>query len=189
MSTSETPAIRIVECDPQWPMAFAAMRHVLTRVLGALALAIEHVGSTAVPGLAAKLILDLDVVIASPVHLPEAIRALARLGYFHQGDLGIVGREAFGRHGPDVPRGGTGRTWPAHHLYVCAHDSAEWVRHVTFRDYLRHHPEAVEMYAQLKRQLAQRFPHDREAYAQHKTGFVEAILRRAAGSGPSLQRP
>ena len=189
MSINETPVITIVEYDPQWPVAFAAVRHVLVKTLGALTLAIEHVGSTAVPGLAAKPMLDLDVVIASPAHLPEVIQTLVLLGYFHQGDLGIVGREAFGRHGPDVPRDGTGRTWPAHHLYVCAHDSAELARHVTFRDYLRHHPEAVEAYAQLKRQLAQRFPHNREAYTQHKTGFVEDMLRRASGSGSSLQRP
>jgi GrpB-like predicted nucleotidyltransferase (UPF0157 family) len=188
MSMSETSVITIVEYDPQWPVAFAALRYVLATTLGALALAIEHVGSTAVPGLAAKPILDLGVVIASQARLPEAIQSLARLGYFHQGDLGIVGREAFGRHGPDVPRDGTGRPWPAHHLYVCAHDSAELARHVTFRDYLRHHPEAVAAYAQRKRQLAHRFPHDREAYTQHKTEFIEAMLRRASGSGPSWQR-
>ena len=185
---SETPVVAIVEYDPQWPVDFAAVRHALATRLGSLAVAIEHVGSTAVPGLASKPILDLDVVIASPARLPEVIEVLARLGYFHQGDLGIVGREAFGRHGPDVPRDGTGRTWPAHHLYVCAVDSAELTRHRTFRDYLRQHPEAVSAYAQLKRQLAQRFPRHREAYAQHKTEFVAATLRRAGESDASSPR-
>ena len=185
---SETSVITIVEYDPQWPVMFAELQQVLVSALGTAAIAIEHVGSTAVPGLAAKPVLDLDVVMASPASLPATIAALARLGYRHQGDLGIRGRESFGRHGSDLPRDGTGRLWPTHHLYVCAHDSAELARHVTFRNYLRHHPEAVAAYAQLKRQLAHRFPHDREAYTQHKTEFVEAILQRASGSGTSLQR-
>jgi GrpB-like predicted nucleotidyltransferase (UPF0157 family) len=185
---SQTPGITIGEYDPQWPVAFAAVRHVLAKALGTLALAIEHVGSTAIPGLAAKPILDLDVVIACREYLPDVIEALSLLGYFHQGDLGIVGREAFGRRSPDVPRDGTGRAWPAHHLYVCAHDSAELARHITFRDYLRKHPEAVEAYAKLKRRLAERFAHDHEEYAQHKTGFVEDVLRRADGSDSSSQR-
>jgi GrpB-like predicted nucleotidyltransferase (UPF0157 family) len=188
VTMSQTLGITIAEYDPQWPVTFAAVRHVLAKTLGTLALAIEHVGSTAIPGLAAKPILDLDVVVAYREYLPDVIEALSLLGYFHQGDLGIVGREAFGRRSPDVPRDGRGRTWPPHHLYVCAHDSAELARHITFRDYLRQTPEAVEAYAKLKRRLAEDFAHDHEAYAQHKTGFVEDMLRRAAESDSSLQR-
>lgn len=179
MSVSETRTITIVAYNPQWPVMFAELRRVLETALGTIAVSIEHVGSTAVPGLVAKPIIDLDVVIASFARLPDAIQALGLLGYVHEGDLGIAGREAFRRQGHDVPRDGTGRTWPKHHLYVCARDSAELVRHVAFRDSLRSQQEAAAAYAQLKGQLVQQFPQDREAYTQGKRGFIEAILRRA----------
>ena len=180
MSVSETRTITIVAYNPQWPVMFAELRRVLETALGTIALSIEHVGSTAVPGLAAKPIIDLDIVIASSDCLSDAIQALALLGYVHEGDLGVTGREAFARQGHDVPWDGTGRTWPQHHLYVCARDSAALARHGAFRDYLRQHPEAAAAYAQLKDQLAHQFPHDREAYTQGKRGFIEAILRRAS---------
>jgi GrpB-like predicted nucleotidyltransferase (UPF0157 family) len=179
MSVSETHPITIVAYNPQWPLLFAELRQVLEAGLGTLALSIEHVGSTAVPGLAAKPIVDLDIVIASSDCLSDAIRALALLGYVHEGDLGVAGREVFARQGQDVPWDGTGRPWPQHHLYVCARDSAELARHVAFRDYLRQHSEVAAAYVQLKGQLAQQFSHDREAYTQGKRGFIEAILRRA----------
>jgi len=171
----------IGDYDPQWPVAFAALRQVIGAALGDLAVAIEHVGSTAVPGLAAKPIIDLVVVIASRAQLPAVIAALARLGYIHEGDKGIPGREAFDRAGPDVPRDGSGQTWPDQHLYVCARDNAELARQLAFRDYLRAHPPAAAAYAALKRELAREFRHDREAYTDHKRDFVEGILRLAAG--------
>lgn len=139
-------------------------------VLGDLAVAIEHVGSTAVPGLAAKPIIDLDVVVASAEDIPEAIERLARLGYYHQGDLGIPGREAF-----RSPGGA-----PEHHLYLCPQDSPELRRHLAFRDYLRSHPEAAEEYAELKRALAQRFPDRRSDYTAGKAAWIAGILSRAS---------
>lgn len=142
-------------------------------------MSIEHVGSTSVPGLAAKPIIDLDVVIESNAQLPEAIESLAQLGYVHEGDLGIAGREAFARQGQDVPRDGTGRMWPNHHLYVCAQDSEELTRHLTFRDYLWKNPNAVLAYTKLKRQLAQQFPHDIESYIQGKRTFIDEIVEHA----------
>lgn len=96
-----------------------------TAVLGDVAMRIEHVGSTSVPGLAAKPILDIDVVIESREKLPAAIERLATLGYEHEGDHNVAGREAF-RPG----EGTTPRTWPAHHLYVCAQDNRELLRHL-----------------------------------------------------------
>lgn len=178
----QSPApVVIADYDAGWPEAFQDLKQALEAGLGPLALAIEHVGSTAVPGLAAKPIIDLDVVIESVDRLPQAIAALARLGYVHQGDRGIAGREMFWRLGPDVPRDGSGRSWPEHHLYVCARDSAELARHLAFRDYLRAHPKTAAAYAKLKRGLARRFPRDREAYSRAKTEFVAAALRRAKG--------
>jgi GrpB-like predicted nucleotidyltransferase (UPF0157 family) len=177
-----SPVVPVIieDYDPRWAEEFDALQAVLSRAVGSLALAIEHVGSTAVPGLAAKPILDIDLVIASRERLPQVIQALGTLGYFHRGDLGISGRESFGRQDETVPRAGAGRVWMAHHLYVCAQDSAQLRQHLAFCDYLRQHPQAVEAYAQLKRALAERFRLDREAYVEHKTGFIREILRRAS---------
>ena len=136
-------SVVIVDYDPQWPQVFHDLSRVIGGALGERALSIEHVGSTAVPGLAAKPIIDIDVVIASDDQLPAVIQALALLGYVHQGDLGIPQREAFNRQGDDVPRGGLGGTWPEHHLYVCPQDSRELRRHLAFRDFLRAHPKKV----------------------------------------------
>ncbi len=176
--------IEIVEYDPAWPRTFEALRAVVVRALGDLALTVEHVGSTSVPGLAAKPIIDMDVVIASRDQLPHMFERLRALGYVHQGDLDIAGREAFGREafgreGEDVPRDGSaGRTfWPTHNLYVCAQNNRELGRHLAFRNYLRAHPD--EAYEDLKRDLARRHQGDIDTYSRAKTKFVEGILQKA----------
>ncbi|HLW84975.1 MAG TPA: GrpB family protein [Candidatus Sulfotelmatobacter sp.] len=159
----------VVDYDPRWPAQFEALWRRIGGALGDLAAAIEHVGGTAVPGLAAKPVIDIDVLLWSSGGLPEAIERLAALGYVHEGDLGIAGREAF-RQPPDQP---------AHHLYVCIPDSEEYRRHLAFRDYLRAHPESVSSYAELKRGLARQYRDDREKYVSGKDEFVNEILRRA----------
>lgn len=175
---NKTRDIKIVPYDPRWPVVFAGLGRVLKRTLDSLAVSVEHVGSTSVPGLPAKPIIDVDVAIESEGLLPNVAARLATLGYVHEGDKGIPGREAFGREGQDVPRDGSGRAWPAHHLYVCAQDSRELGRHLAFRDFLRSHSSEAAAYASLKRQLAERFPHDIDSYSRGKNEFVEAILER-----------
>jgi GrpB-like predicted nucleotidyltransferase (UPF0157 family) len=102
---------------------------------------------------------------------------LALLGYRHVGDLGVPGREAFARDGAeDVPRDGSGRRWPAHHLYACASDARELRRHLSFRDWLRSRPAAAVEYGKLKERLAELYREDRDAYTDAKTDFIEAIL-------------
>ena len=156
--------------DPAWPALFQALRDRLTAALGALAVEIHHVGSTAVSGLAAKPIIDTDVVIAAASHLPLAAERLTALGYVDKGEQGVAGRRAF-RPPADAP---------AHHLYVCVQDSPELTRHLAFRDHLRADPETCAAYAQLKLALAERFGSDRESYTAAKTTFVEATLRACA---------
>lgn len=157
----------IEDYDPHWPQLFEMLRSRIAAALGELAISIEHVGSTAVPGLAAKPIIDIDVLLRSTSDLPVVIRKLGYLGYEHRGDLGVSGREAF-RIKSDAVR---------HHLYVCPPDSREYERHVAFRNYLRTHPADANAYALLKRELASRFRNDREAYNQAKSEFVERILQ------------
>jgi GrpB-like predicted nucleotidyltransferase (UPF0157 family) len=160
----------VADYDPRWPATFERIRTPIAAALGALAVRIEHVGSTSVPGLAAKPIIDLDVVIASRADLPAVIARLGPLGYRPQGDLGIPGRESF-NNPPGLPE---------HHLYVCVADNAELARHLAFRDYLRGHPEAVRGYASLKRSLAIRFRNDRDAYTEAKAAFIEQALASSA---------
>jgi GrpB-like predicted nucleotidyltransferase (UPF0157 family) len=161
--------IQIMDYDPRWPDIFAALRARIADALGSLAQRIEHVGSTAVPWLAAKPIIDIDVVIATWSDLPTIIDYLQRLGYHHEGDLGVSGREAFTTP-PDTP---------PHHLYVCTTDSPQLVHHLAFRDYLRAHPDTARAYADLKKSLAKRFPADRSAYTDAKAAFIGHILQTA----------
>jgi GrpB-like predicted nucleotidyltransferase (UPF0157 family) len=153
---------------PRWPACFARLRDRLATALGPLAVRIEHVGSTAVPGLAAKPIIDLDVVVATQGDLSAVIERLRPLGYRHEGDLGVPGRDAFAS-----PPGS-----PAHHLYVCPADSPALARHLALRDLLRADPEAARAYGDLKRTLAARFGDDRVAYTEGKTLFIESLLAR-----------
>jgi GrpB-like predicted nucleotidyltransferase (UPF0157 family) len=163
----------IVDYDPHWPDLFQELRAPVVAALGDLVVIVEHVGSTAVPGLAAKPIIDMDVVVPSVTDIPEAIVRLAILGYVHRGDLGIHGREAF------ISPAGK----PRHHLYVCALGSDELHRHRSFRDYLLTHPDDARAYAALKKAAALRFGEDRAAYNEAKTRFVEAVLQRASSGG------
>lgn len=153
--------------DPQWPDCFAAIAAEIRDTLGDLSLAIHHVGSTSVPGLAAKPIIDLDVVIADYSVFPVVVEKLAFIGYLHEGDLGIPCREAFCYEDK--------AHLSKHHLYVCPADSPELKRHLTFRDYLRSHPEAIAEYSRIKQEAAALHPTDIDGYIRHKSPFIEKI--------------
>ncbi len=159
----------VVPYDPAWPAAFARLRDRLAPALGELAVGIEHVGSTAVPGLDAKPIIDVDVVIRHTDDFGAVVERLATLGYEHLGDLGIAGREAF-RATPDQPR---------HHLYVCAAGAPALQAHLALRDALRADPQLATAYAALKRELAERYRDDRDSYAESKSAFIASVLRGA----------
>jgi len=160
----------VVDYDPNWVSIFSQLRDMLSDALGTLPVAIEHVGSTSIPGAAAKSIIDIDVVLRSVKDVQEAIRLLGRIGYRHVGNLGIPGREAF-----ENPA-----TLPAHHLYVVVFGNPEHSRHLQFRNYLRNRPEARDQYSALKKSLAARFKDNREAYTEAKTAFIENVLRQRA---------
>ncbi|WP_165555931.1 GrpB family protein [Kribbella pittospori] len=167
------PPASVVEYDPQWPVWFAEIRSRLTPYLEGIPHTIEHVGSTAVPGLAAKPIIDVDVVVPAVDLVPPTVAAIVAAGYQHEGDLGIPGREAF--------------TLPAdaahhHHLYVVVEGNKAHLDHMLLRDHLRADAGDRERYAALKRELAHLLTTDRAAYVEPKAGLVEEILQRAAQS-------
>jgi GrpB-like predicted nucleotidyltransferase (UPF0157 family) len=156
--------IVIVDYDPEWPTEFDRLRERAAQAVGDVVVSIEHVGSTAVPRLAAKPVIDL-VVVVHPGDVEVAIDRLVAIGYVHEGDRGVEEREAF-----RVPQGER-----RHHLYVCPSNSDELHRELTFRDRLREDPELASAYEALKRQLAIRFRDDRSAYTEAKTDFVTAV--------------
>jgi len=179
------PVKRVIEVVPynhEWKIQFEQIRDVLAKHLGSLVLGIEHVGSTSVPGLASKPILDIDIFISSRDELQNVINALSQLGYDHKGDLGIAGREAFSRRDKMVPYDGSNREWEVHHhLYVCARDSKELISHIAFRNYLRQNPEEVLEYSNVKKRAAKFYPHDIEGYMAYKAECIELILSKTKG--------
>lgn len=162
-----TKRVLVTKYDSQWPEAFQKIRGELEETLGDAILGIEHVGSTAVPGLSAKPVIDIDVVIESYGSFPEILRRLAAAGYCYEGDLGIPGREAFCYE--DKPH------LAKHHLYVCPADSLELRRHITFRDYLRTHPGEAARYGAVKEEAARHFPDSIEDYMKYKADVIHAL--------------
>lgn len=163
--------ITIANYSPAWPREFQKLKDMLWRHVSGNAVDIVHFGSTAVPGLAAKSVIDLTIVIHDRADFPALKTSLENLGFIHEGDLSIPGREAF----KDGPKEG----YMPYHLYVCTHDTPSHLKHLTFRDYLRTHPFAVMAYGNLKRHLAQSCEGDLDAYTSGKTTFIESILTKA----------
>ena len=162
-----TKHVVVLPYDEQWKQDFLMIKDELTSALGQLAIRIEHIGSTSVAGLSAKPIIDIDVVIKDYTVLEDVVSALGEIGYQHEGNLGIAGREAFKYDGKEHLK--------KHHLYVCPEDSPELRRHLAFRDFLRAHPEAVREYSRIKEEGAKQYPDDIEGYIEHKSPFIERI--------------
>lgn len=167
----ESKTVRIVSYDPRWADLY---REEAERIRGAVATAglppirLEHVGSTAVPGLLAKPILDIAAGRDSGVPASAYVSVFQAAGYVYRGESGVPGREFF--------RMGALRS---HHLHLVEHDSEQWRRYVGLRDALRATPALREQYAALKQDLAGRYPADRDAYTEGKTDFIEKVLRDA----------
>ena len=165
----------VVDYDPRWRLWYAEIRARLAPYLAELPHVCEHVGSTAVPGLAAKPIIDVDIVVPSPPLVAEAISGLEAAGYRHEGDQGIPGREAFALPPNAVHY---------HHLYVVVEGTKAHRDHVVLRDHLRADAADRERYAARKRELAHLLTTDRTAYVDGKGALVEELIAKAGGSAP-----
>ena len=160
------PAIRIVDHDPEWAVRAECELRRLQRVLGPAAARLEHVGSTAVPGLAAKPILDLQVSVVAIEQLASYIVPLEGLGYLFVTDP----------EWPDFPLFAKPQERPrSYHLRLCAAGSDHELRHVAVRDFLRAHPEEAARYEALKRELVRQHPRDRLAYIAGKDRYVGGL--------------
>ena len=171
-------SVHIVSYDPRWPELFELERACLQAVAGEWVEAIEHVGSTAVPGLDAKPVVDVVAGVRSLREVDRFVHRLAGIGYESRGEAGVAGRLFF-RKLQDGRR--------VFHLHVTGTDHAFWENHLLFRDYLRAHPGTAGEYARLKHELAVRFRDDRESYTRAKTEFIERVVARArAARGRAL---
>ena len=161
-------AIVITEYDPNWKNQFEEIRNRIWPSISIHSLSVEHVGSTSVEGLAAKPIIDIDIIYEGTERLKPIIEALAVLGYEHRGNLGIEGREAFKCLSPSC----------LHNLYVCSNGSTALKNYLFLREQLRRHSADRERYSQLKLSLAQKFSDDIDSYVDGKTEFILEILSR-----------
>ena len=165
--------IEVVDYDPAWPLDFQQKKAQLLQTLGDLLVAVEHAGSTSVPGLAAKPVVDIWAALRAPLERHH-IDAMAGIGYEYLGEAGMAGHDLF------VKRS----RLPCNlHCYPAGHP--EWARHLAFRDWLRTHPAGAADYASLKRELAERFRCDRLAYTEAKSDFIEAALAQDSMAAPS----
>jgi len=158
--------VRLVPYDSTWPLEFAAEADRIERACAGLQIRLEHIGSTSVPGMSAKPV--IDILAGRPPRSQPApyIAAITQLGYEHKGAFGVPGREYFRR--------GTPRS---HHVHLVSWSSAVWQDHLRFRDLLRGDAAVARDYEALKRELALANANDRRAYTDGKGPFIRAVLR------------
>jgi GrpB-like predicted nucleotidyltransferase (UPF0157 family) len=159
--------------NPEWPRWFEEIKAFLGVEIVNVCLRIEHVGSTSTPGMIAKPIIDLNLVI-EPERFEEVKTLLEKRGYYDRGDLGIKDREAF-----DLRDEAVKNSLPAHHLYVTPKDSEELKRHIAFRDYLKTHKKDRERLGALKWALAEKYDNDKYPYMDGKDAMVKEITAKA----------
>jgi GrpB-like predicted nucleotidyltransferase (UPF0157 family) len=165
-----TRRIEVVPYNPQWLELYEAEVEVLAAIFGEEMVAAHHIGSTAIPGILAKPIIDVLVEVRNIDRIDRFNRKMIARGYVPKGEFGIPGRRFFIK-GTEESR--------SHHIHVFQVGSPEFERHLAFRDYLRAHPAEARAYSRLKDELARRFPHDIDGYAAGKDDFIKEIERRA----------
>jgi GrpB-like predicted nucleotidyltransferase (UPF0157 family) len=161
----ERGTVRLREYTPLWPELFRIEAEQLREALGALAVAVEHVGSTAVPGLIAKPILDIAVAIPEHAVVPRCATPLARLGYQYAYWADLENDYTFEK--------GAERT---HHVHLVLHEGRQWLDYLRFRDALRTNAPLASEYERTKRALGARYCRDRAAYTRAKAEFIRHVL-------------
>ena len=158
--------------NPDWVGQFTLEAARILSALGNTAADVHHIGSTAIPGIYAKPVLDLLVVVRSVTALNAKQPQMEALGYEARGEYGIPGRRFYRRGNADGDR--------THQIHAFEAGSPQIARHLAFRDYMIAHPDAAKAYSDLKRELAAKHPNDIEAYMDGKDAFIQEIDRRAA---------
>jgi len=167
--------VHMVPHDPNWRQKFQQEAERVSAAAGSNVVAVHHVGSTAIPAIYAKPIIDLLLVVRDLAALDERQPMMEALGYEARGEYGIPGRRFFRRDNEHGDR--------THQIHAFEDGSPQIARHLAFRDYMIAHPEAAEAYSDLKRDLAAKYPEDIEAYMDGKDEFIQEIDRRTAQEG------
>jgi GrpB-like predicted nucleotidyltransferase (UPF0157 family) len=162
--------IIILDHDPLWTEQFSKISQYLNMALGDVVKEIQHVGSTAVPGLKAKPILDIDIILKDLSFLKKAIGNLEKIGYKYLGEMGISGRFAL-----QAPRS---LSFGLHNTYICDPLSEAYLNHIYLRDHLMENLNDRLLYSKLKDRLASLYPYDIDRYVEGKTNFISSILEK-----------
>ncbi len=176
----------IAPYNQEWPLKFEQISQLLRTQLGEIPMDIQHVGSTSIPGMPAKPILDIDIIIDNKSSLDNIIGKLERLGYHYRGDQGIHGRFVFRQRSAYTPIAAGGHKWIEHHLYVCYSDSLALKNHLLFRNKLREDRRLFDAYGALKKFLTDQSGITRGAYNTGKTDFIISVLAAAGMSEQEL---
>ncbi|PBB04664.1 MULTISPECIES: GrpB family protein [Salimicrobium] len=161
--------VEVTSYNKDWPFLYEEEANRLRRIFGSEIIEMDHIGSTSVEGLIAKPVIDIMPVVKDIERIDDFNTAMIDIGYEPKGENGLPGRRYF-------QKGGDQRT---HHIHFYKMGDSEVERHLAFRNYLRSHPEAVKEYGDLKKELAQNFPYDIEAYINGKEQLVSKIDKKA----------
>jgi GrpB-like predicted nucleotidyltransferase (UPF0157 family) len=159
--------ILVVPYNPEWPATFEMEAGLISRALGTAATVIHHIGSTSIPGIYAKPIIDVLVETSSVNEIDSRSSEMEAIGFEVLGEFGINGRRYFRKFNDAGLR--------TCHIHSFANGSIDAKRHIAFRDYMRAHPLEAKEYSELKQMLARKFPHDSEGYMDGKDDFINAV--------------
>jgi GrpB-like predicted nucleotidyltransferase (UPF0157 family) len=163
--------VRVTPPNEDWPNQFDAEAECIATVLGFERRNIHHIGSTSIPGIYAKPVIDMLLVVDAIADLDHGAAAMADIGYSALGEFGIAGRRYFRKDDANGVR--------THQVHCFEIGSAEITRHLAFRDYMRAHPAAALAYSELKRHLADLHPDDMPAYMDGKDAFIKLYQAKA----------
>ena len=178
ISGMQKKSAAVVAYNPNWINDFNAIKDRALPLIEHLIVSFEHVGSTSVPGLTAKPIIDIDVVYDKPENLPQIIKALESTGYRYEGNKGVEGRESF-----KAPEGSIKQ-----HFYVCKAGTLGLKNHLVLRDHLRNNSQDRDEYGKLKMEIAHLYQENPEAYMEAKTSFILKILKKHALTEDELKQ-
>jgi GrpB-like predicted nucleotidyltransferase (UPF0157 family) len=164
--------VEVVPHDPNWREVFTTESKQIALALSENLVAVHHIGSTAIPQIHAKPIIDILVEVKNITKVDEQSSAIEALGYEAMGEYGISGRRYFRKHNQAGIR--------THHIHTFEVGSQQIERHLAFRDYMIAHPEDAQKYSELKRELAKKYPDNIESYMDGKDGFIKEMDIKAA---------
>lgn len=162
--------VKLSKYNPKWKTLFEEESALIFSAVEDFIVDIQHIGSTAIPNIVAKPIIDILAAINSLSNIAIIIEPLKTIGYIYRGEQGIPDRHLFVKGGED---------YRTHHLHVVEKEHSEWPKHILFRDYLIKHPQEAQEYSKLKQDLLKKYELNREKYTESKSDFITKILEKA----------